>query len=71
MLATCLRMRLHRSPIRYAAEFTESVHLLVQDYELAMKRVRSLLELNFEDEAEKKATPSHDVMWAVFEAFSK
>ncbi|KAH7700928.1 trans-Golgi protein GMx33 [Aphelenchoides avenae] len=42
-----------------------------QDYELAMKRVRSLLELNFEDEAEKKANPSHDVMWAVFEAFSK
>jgi hypothetical protein len=36
-----------------------------------MKRVRSLLELNFEDESEKKPNPSHGVMWAVFEAFNK
>lgn len=40
-----------------------------QDYEVAMKRVRSLLELDFDAEAEKK--PGHEVMWAVFEAFSK
>jgi hypothetical protein len=36
-----------------------------------MKRVRSLLELDFEAEAEKKPNPSHSVMWAVFEAFNK
>lgn len=39
-----------------------------QDYEVAMKRVRTLLELEFDGEAEKKG---NDVMWAVFEAFSK
>lgn len=42
-----------------------------QDYELAMKRVRSLLELDYEAETKKKPNASHDVMWAVFEAFSK
>ncbi|VDM38035.1 unnamed protein product [Toxocara canis] len=42
-----------------------------QDYELAMKRVRSLLELDYEAEGEKKGTACSDVMWAVFEAFSK
>ncbi|KIH59251.1 golgi phosphoprotein 3 [Ancylostoma duodenale] len=39
-----------------------------QDYEVAMKRVRSLLELEYDVQAEKKG---NDVMWAVFEAFSK
>ncbi|CAB3408509.1 unnamed protein product [Caenorhabditis bovis] len=42
-----------------------------QDYEVlfvAMKRVRSLLELDYDAQAEKKG---NDVMWAVFEAFSK
>lgn len=39
-----------------------------QDYEVAMKRVRTLLELEFDGEAEKKG---NEVMWAVFEAFSK
>ncbi|VDM85753.1 unnamed protein product [Strongylus vulgaris] len=39
-----------------------------QDYEVAMKRVRSLLELEYDAQAEKKG---NDVMWAVFEAFSK
>ncbi|GMR56100.1 hypothetical protein PMAYCL1PPCAC_26295 [Pristionchus mayeri] len=38
------------------------------DYEAAMKRVRSLLDLDFDAEAEKKGA---EVMWAVFEAFSK
>ena len=33
-----------------------------------MKRVRSLLELEYDVQAEKKG---NDVMWAVFEAFSK
>jgi Golgi phosphoprotein 3 len=42
-----------------------------QDYELAMKRVRGLLELEYEAESEKKVNACHDVMWAVFEAFSK
>ncbi|VDN24078.1 unnamed protein product [Gongylonema pulchrum] len=42
-----------------------------QDYEVAMKRVRSLLELDYDAESEKKANPCLDVMWAVFEAFSK
>lgn len=37
-------------------------------FKLAMKRVRSLLELEFDGEAEKKG---NDVMWAVFEAYSK
>jgi len=42
-----------------------------QHYELAMKRVRSLLELDFEAESDKKPNASHSVMWAVFEAFNK
>uniref|UniRef100_A0A915B1R1 Golgi phosphoprotein 3 n=1 Tax=Parascaris univalens TaxID=6257 RepID=A0A915B1R1_PARUN len=42
-----------------------------QDYELAMKRVRSLLELDYNVEGEKKGNSCTDVMWAVFEAFSK
>ncbi|KAE9552628.1 hypothetical protein FO519_004176 [Halicephalobus sp. NKZ332] len=41
------------------------------DYELAMKRVRQLLELDYEAETKKKPNSSNDVMWAVFEAFSK
>ncbi|WKX91013.1 hypothetical protein Q1695_009674 [Nippostrongylus brasiliensis] len=35
---------------------------------VAMKRVRSLLELEYDAQAEKKG---NEVMWAVFEAFSK
>ncbi|MFH4979998.1 hypothetical protein AB6A40_006707 [Gnathostoma spinigerum] len=42
-----------------------------QDYEVAMKRVRSLLELDFDAESAKKNSSSTDVMWAVFETFSK
>lgn len=43
-----------------------------QDYELAMKRVRTLLELDYAAESERKGVnPSTDVIWAVFEAFSK
>uniref|UniRef100_A0A0K0CZL7 Golgi phosphoprotein 3-like n=1 Tax=Angiostrongylus cantonensis TaxID=6313 RepID=A0A0K0CZL7_ANGCA len=39
-----------------------------QDYEVAMKRVRSLLELEYDVQAQKKG---NELMWAVFEAFSK
>jgi len=42
-----------------------------QDYEVAMKRVRSLLDADFGEESIKKANASEDVMWAVFDAFSK
>jgi len=42
-----------------------------QDYELAMKRVRTLLELNYELESEKHPNPCIDVVYAVFEAFNK
>ncbi|VEN56326.1 unnamed protein product [Callosobruchus maculatus] len=39
------------------------------DYELATKRVRKLLDLNFEEEVNKPNTC--DVLWAVFAAFTK
>lgn len=39
------------------------------DYELAMKRVRELLDLDFEQEAVKPNT--NEVLWAVFAAFTK
>ncbi|KAL3998918.1 hypothetical protein ACH3XW_17010 [Acanthocheilonema viteae] len=42
-----------------------------QDYEIAMKRVRSLLELDYDAESEKKRDSCIDVMWAVFAAFNK
>lgn len=43
------------------------------DYEVAMKRVRSLLDMDFEQEAVKSATASqnNELMWAVFEAINK
>lgn len=40
-----------------------------EDYELATKRVRKLLDLNFEEEANKPNTC--EVLWAVFAAFTK
>ena len=39
------------------------------DYEVAMKRVRDLLDLDFEQEAMKEGTC--EVLWAVVSAFSK
>ena len=39
------------------------------DYELAMRRVRELLDLDFEQEAAKANT--NEVVWAVFMAFTK
>lgn len=39
------------------------------DYELAMRRVRELLDLDFEAEAAKSGAA--DIMWAVFVAFTK
>lgn len=63
--------------VRAAQRSGASVSLLFasnrrfQHYELAMKRVRTLLELDFEAESEKKPNSCHSVMWAVFEAFNK
>jgi len=42
-----------------------------QDYELAMKRVRTLLESDYEAESEKCPNSCNHVIYAVFEAFSK
>lgn len=39
------------------------------DYEVAMKRVRELLDLDFETEAAK--TNANEILWAVFMAFTK
>jgi Golgi phosphoprotein 3 len=39
------------------------------DYELAMKRVRELLDLDFEAESMKPST--NETVWAVFAAFTK
>lgn len=39
------------------------------DYELAMRRVRELLDLDFEAEAAKSS--SNEVVWSVFVAFTK
>ena len=39
------------------------------DYEVAMKRVRELLDLEFEQETAKEG--ANEVMWAVITAFSK
>lgn len=39
------------------------------DYEVAMKRVRELLDLDFETEAAKQN--ANEILWAVFMAFTK
>jgi Golgi phosphoprotein 3 len=39
------------------------------DYDLAMRRVRELLDLDFEAEASKPNT--NEIVWAVFMAFTK
>lgn len=39
------------------------------DYDLAMRRVRELLDLDFEQEATKST--HQDIVWAVFMAFTK
>ena len=41
----------------------------LDDYDVAMKRVRDLLDLDLEAEAAKEKT--NEVMWAVFAAFIK
>jgi Golgi phosphoprotein 3 len=43
----------------------------LQDYEVAMKRVRTLLELDFEAEAAKNPDHSSNMLWAVFDTFNK
>lgn len=40
-----------------------------EDYEVAMKRVRGVLELDYEQESAKPNT--NELMWAVFEAVNK
>jgi len=59
--------------LAYASDVLENAFapLTDQDYELAMKRVRTILESENETESIKKPNPCHDVMWAVFEAFRK
>jgi len=59
--------------LAYASDVLENAFapLTDQDYELAMKRVRTILESENEVESAKKPNPCHDVMWAVFEAFRK
>lgn len=59
--------------LAYASDVLENAFapLSDQDYELAMKRVRTILESENETESLKKPNPCHDVMWAVFEAFRK
>lgn len=59
--------------LAYASDVLENAFapLSDQDYELAMKRVRTLLEADNDVETQKKPNPCHDVMWAVFEAFRK
>uniref|UniRef100_A0AC35UBF3 Golgi phosphoprotein 3-like n=1 Tax=Rhabditophanes sp. KR3021 TaxID=114890 RepID=A0AC35UBF3_9BILA len=59
--------------LSHASDVLENVFapLTDVDYELAMKRVRLLLELNFDQEADKNTGKNNEVMWAVFEAFSK
>lgn len=46
-------------------------HTYEQDYEVAMKRVRGLLELDYEAESAKVPDTPADIMWATFEAFNK
>jgi len=59
--------------LAYASDVLENAFapLTDQDYELAMKRVRTILESENETESAKKPNPCHDVMWAVFETFRK
>lgn len=59
--------------LAHASDVLENAFAPLSDteYELAMKRVRTLLEYDYCAESKKKGNPSTDVMWAVFEAFSK
>lgn len=57
--------------LAHAADVLENAFapLSDDDYEVAMRRVRTLLDLDFEAEANKpNANP---VLWAVFAAFTK
>ncbi|KAK0084938.1 hypothetical protein PV325_006067 [Microctonus aethiopoides] len=57
--------------LAHAADVLENAFapLSDDDYELAMRRVRTLLELDFEAEAAK--SNANPVLWAVFAAFTK
>lgn len=41
------------------------------DYEVAMRRVRELLDLDFEQEAAKSTGSNSEIIWSVFAAFTK
>lgn len=57
--------------LAHAADVLENAFapLSDDDYEVAMRRVRTLLELDFEAEANKPN--ANQVLWAVFAAFTK
>jgi len=57
--------------LAHAADVLENAFapLSDEDYEIAMKRVRLLLELNADQESARDGTA--DLMWAVFVALSK
>lgn len=57
--------------LAHAADVLENAFapLSDDDYEVAMRRVRTLLDLDFEAEATKRN--ANPVLWAVFTAFTK
>jgi len=77
MQAMFWKMPSHRSMIKVRSIIFPYLKLHShKDYELAMKRVRTILETDYEAENAKKSgtgssTGNNDVIYAVFEAFSK
>lgn len=70
----CQRMDKRMLSLLYLAHASDVLEnafapLADDDYELAMKRVRDLLDLDFEAEAAKDG--ANEVMWCVISAFSK
>lgn len=57
--------------LAHAADVLENAltPLSDDDYDLALKRVRELLDLDYEVESQKEGT--NELMWATFEAFNK
>jgi len=57
--------------LAHSSDVLESAFALLSDddYEVAMKRVRELLDLNPEQESLKD--PGHEILWAVFAALEK
>ena len=70
----CHRMEKRMLALIYLAHASDVLEnafapLSDDDYEVAMKRVRELLDLEFEQESMKDGT--NELMWAVITAFSK